>query len=95
MSKNHTSGGKVTKSHSTMIDAAQPVVKAAERHTKVTKVVLGRIESVRSKQQRIKFEPVPAGLKVTVYGTAYLQELVVYCAAEAQTEVQQALFCAF
>ncbi len=94
--KGQAAGGKITSAHTTLIDAAQPVVKAAQRHSDVTKVRLGIIEQVgKTNTMRIKCHPLKAGLRVVVRGSTTTQEIWVYCAAEAQERVQAALEAAF
>ena len=42
----HKTGGKITTSHTSIIDAALPVVEAAEKLPEVTKISLGIIKQV-------------------------------------------------
>ena len=56
---NHRAGGKITASHTSIIDAALPIVDAAEKLPEVTKISLGIIKQVGrgGRQRRIKFLP--------------------------------------
>lgn len=74
----HRAGGKFASSHTTVIDAAAVVVDIAKKQPEVTKVVLGIIEGVKSKKNRLKFKPIQAGLEVKVYGNSGLQTLYIY-----------------
>ena len=88
--------GKVTAAHCSMIDAAQPVVKAAQRHPEVTKIHLGRIEHTKKGNTlHIKFHPLDAGMRVMVRGSVYIQEILIYCVADARDRIQVALEAAF
>ena len=78
MSKNHIGGGKTTGSHTTFIDAAENVVKFLARCFCVKKYSLGIITPARSKSKRIKITDCQGGIKLIVYGNAYIQELFVY-----------------
>jgi len=78
----HKTGRKITTSHTSIIDAAVPVVEAAEKLSEVTKISLGIIKQVgkasRGGQQRLKFLPIVGGWKITIRGSATIQEVYVY-----------------
>lgn len=94
--KRKVAGGKVTAAHSSVIDAAQSVVKAAQRHPDVSKIHLGKIEYVgKGNTLHIKFHPLDAGVRVMVRGSIYIQEILVYCVADARAGIQAALEAAF
>ncbi|EKE21074.1 MAG: hypothetical protein ACD_7C00362G0002 [uncultured bacterium] len=78
MSKNKISGGKATKSHTTFIDAAEPVVKFLIKSPLVKKYSLGMIEVARSKKRRIKLANIQGGVKLVIYGNIAFQEIYVY-----------------
>jgi len=79
MAKGHMRGGKISGSHSTVIDAAQKVVKLAERLPEVTKVSLGYIKNgLPTGGHHIKCAPIVGGLRVDVRGTHSKQEVFVY-----------------
>ena len=85
----HKSGGKITASHSSIIDAAVPVVEAAEKLPEVTKISLGIIKQVGKgrRQRRVKFLPITGGWKLTVRGSATVQEIFIYTGQPANTKV--------
>lgn len=72
------SGPKINNAHSTLIRAAAPVVAAAKKDKRVTRVILGKIVPRRGGSRRLKVQYVPAGLKITVRSGGELQELYVY-----------------
>jgi hypothetical protein len=84
----HKTGKKITTSHTSIIDAAIPVVEAAERLPQVTKISLGIIKQVGKSrgQHRIKFLPIIGGWKVTVRGSSTVQELYIYTEDAAGTK---------
>jgi len=62
--------------HTTLIEAAVPVVKLLERHGRVSR---GMIEGgIRARSHAIKVMPLPGGLRVTVVSKGSRQELHVY-----------------
>lgn len=80
-------GGKVNQSHSSAIDAAQKVIKAANRLPEVTKISLGVITwGLSSGAHRIKFTPIQGGLRVEVRGSRSKQQLFVYTKDPPKTE---------
>ena len=74
----HRAGGKLTSSHTTIIDAAIPVVDLLQSSGEVSKISLGVIKHIGKGKPGIKFHPVVGGWKVVVRGNISLQELVVY-----------------
>ena len=75
---NHRAGGKLTRSHTTLIDAAVPVVDFLQDHAGVTKISLGLIKVIGKGPKSLKFHPVTGGWKLVIRGTVSLQELVAY-----------------
>ncbi len=73
-------GRKVSNRHSTVIKAAQTLISAAKALEAVSKVVLGPIQDIGPGAQRLKFTPIPAGLKVAVRGSSAIQIIFVYTA---------------
>jgi hypothetical protein len=62
--------------HTTLIEAAIPVVKLLEKHGRVSR---GMIEAgIRARSQAIKVMPLPGGLRITVVSKGSRQELHVY-----------------
>jgi len=76
-------GRKTNNNHSTIIEASEPLIRAAKKLESVTKVVIGKIIMVGPGIQRIKFVEVPAGLKLTVRG-GMLQQLFFLYTADRQ-----------
>ena len=83
----HKTGKKITASHTSIIDAAFPVVAAAEKLPQVTKISLGIIKQVGKSrgQHRIKLLPIFGGWKITVRGSSTVQEIYVYTDDSAGT----------
>lgn len=76
----HLAGGKITATHSTVIDAAVIIVKFAVKEPSITKIGLGKISQMRStsKGRRLIITEQPAGLLVKVRGSNSLQEIRLY-----------------
>ena len=86
----HAAGKKIGKRHTTIIDAAAPVIKQARRMEEVDKVVLGTIKTgVRPGKIRLKCVDLPAGLKVTIRGNTAVQTVYLY--TRQKRKVQKAL----
>jgi hypothetical protein len=71
-------GSKLTRSHTTVIEAAIPAVNAAKASPHVSKIVIGVITPTRTGQPRIKFTPIQAGLRIQVRGNSAVQIFFVY-----------------
>ena len=73
-------GKKFSGNHTTVIDAAENIIKLAEREILVRKISLGIIKQCKMGQgnKNLKIEEVPAGLKLTVKGNAYAQTIYLY-----------------
>jgi hypothetical protein len=83
----HLAGGKITRSHTTAIDEAAALVKAADRLPEVKKIVLGVIvRGLPVGLPRLKCLPVTGGLRIEVRGTAAKQQLYVYTSDIEATE---------
>ena len=91
----HKTGGKITTSHTSIIDAALPVVEAAEKLPEVTKISLGIIKQVGKSrgQHRMKFLQITGGWKLTVRGSSTVQEIYVY--SESTTTTKDSLESCF
>lgn len=74
----HRAGGKLTRSHTTIIDAAAPLVDYLQNHDGVSKISLGLIKNIGKGNPGLKFHPVTGGWRVVIRGNVSLQELVVY-----------------
>lgn len=84
---NHLAGGKISSSHTTVIDAAIELVKTADKLEEVSKIVLGMITpGLGVGRHVIKFLPIMRGLKVVVRGTNSKQELFIYTSNPVRTE---------
>ena len=85
--KGHIAGGKVTRSHTTVTDAAAVVVKKLEKAPEVSKISLGEMKLRLGHAQRsLKCLPINGGLKVVVRGVTNKQELFVYTSDTSATE---------
>ena len=79
MSKNHRSGGKMGGRHTTLIDAAQPIVEYLLRHMNVSKITAGHITMrLKTAPHRLKIMEESGCLLLKVRGTASLQEIRVF-----------------
>jgi hypothetical protein len=85
----HISGKHVSKSHSTTIEEAVPIIKSALSNPLIDKVVIGEISSIIHGPRRIKFTLVPAGLKIMIRGINARQLFFIY--TEHQDAVKQFL----
>jgi len=74
----HRAGGKLTSSHTTLIDAAVPLVDLLQEREEVTKISLGMIKNIGKGNPGLKFHPITGGWRVVVRGNVSLQEFVVY-----------------
>ena len=84
----HKSGGKITANHSSLIDAAFPIVEAAERLPEVNKISLGFIKQAGKSRgtTRMKFLSIVGGWKLTVRGSSTVQEIFIYTAEADKTK---------
>ncbi|CAN5150588.1 hypothetical protein BH11PAT4_BH11PAT4_6370 [soil metagenome] len=84
------SGGKFSSSHSTLIEAAEPLVTFVNRLPEVSKISLGFIRSIRgngTNLHRTKYDiSEKACLKATVRGGISIQELRFYCPSPAELQ---------
>jgi hypothetical protein len=77
----HLAGGKITRSHTTAIEEAADVVRALQKHSDVSKIVLGAIKAgLPNGQPRVKSIPITGGIRVEVRGIHSKQQLFVYTA---------------
>jgi hypothetical protein len=74
----HRAGGKLTRNHTTLIDAAAPLVDFLQECSEVTKISLGLIKNIGKGQPGLKFHPVTGGWRIVVRGNVSLQEIVIY-----------------
>jgi hypothetical protein len=74
----HISGKKFGK-HSTIIDAAIPVVKFLDNLEEVKKISLGQIKTgLRNAPERIRIKTLKGALEITVRSSISLQKIHVY-----------------
>lgn len=73
-------GSKITRSHTSFIEEVAPLLRVAERLPLISKISLGIIKKVPRGQgiHRLKFRTIVGGLKITIRGTAVVQEIYVY-----------------
>lgn len=74
----HRAGGKLTRSHTTVIDAVAPVVDLLQTTESVSKISLGIIKQIGKGPQGIKFHTITGGLRLVIRGNTSLQEIMVY-----------------
>ena len=86
-------GRKFSGRHTTVIEAAIPIVDTAKKLPQVSKIVLSEIVPIRSGPMRLRFAPVPAGLRMVVRGPSAQQLFFVY--TSDPTGVEQALYAAW
>ena len=84
----HKNGGKITTSHTSLIDAAFSVVEAAEKLPEVDKISLGIIKQVGKSRgpRKIKFLPITGGWKLTIRGSTSVQQIFIYTAQTDKTK---------
>ena len=83
----HLAGGKITRNHTTLIDAAVPVVEFLQKRSEVSKISLGLIKVIGKGPQNIKFHPVTGGWRLVIRGNISLQEVVVYTSNPEETRL--------
>lgn len=74
----HRAGGKLTRNHTTLIDAAAPVIDFLQECEDVSKISLGMIKTIGKGSPGLKFHPVTGGWRLVIRGNVSLQEIVVY-----------------
>ncbi|MFM2357803.1 MAG: hypothetical protein RJA61_540 [Candidatus Parcubacteria bacterium] len=89
----HAAGGKITASHTTIIDEAEKIIATAQTLSEVSKISLGIIKQIGSGKRKIIFSEIPAGFLIRVRGSVTMQELRVFSSDKAKT--REALFRAF
>lgn len=79
----HLAGKKVAKSHSTIIEEAEKILKSLSADPLVEKIVTGEIKSLEHAPRRLKITPIDAGLKLIVRGINARQFIFVYTKSPA------------
>jgi len=74
----HRAGGKITRSHTTLIDQAAVIVDAIHDRPEVTKISLGMIANIGRGKPNVKFLPATGGFRVVVRGKSSKQEIFIY-----------------
>ncbi|MDO8474527.1 MAG: DUF2103 domain-containing protein [bacterium] len=76
-------GKKSGGTHTTLIEAAEPLVRAAEKLPEVAKISLGFIKSTPGQRgtKRVKFKRSTSGLLMTVRGNTSVQAIRIYTAS--------------
>jgi hypothetical protein len=70
---------KITRSHTTSIEAVQPFLTFARSHPKITKISLGIIKPIKtSASKRLKLNPEPACLVLNIRGIRAIQTIRFY-----------------
>lgn len=82
----HVGGKKISKSHTTIIDESDIIIKKARKLEDVSKVIVSQIKVIRNGPRRIKISKVEAGLKIMVRGIGSRQNLFVYTKEKDKTE---------
>lgn len=73
------SATKLTRSHTSIIDAAQAVVVAAQKHPEVDKISLGIIKQIgHTGGSRLKCQEISVGLLCSVRGSTTIQQLIIF-----------------
>lgn len=89
LTHNLMKGSKFNQSHTTLVSDAIPLVRAAGKDDRVSKVRLGYIHSDGSNYPRVVFTKIHGGLRVMIHGRNGGQEIHVY--TSCPTDVQQKL----
>lgn len=89
----HAAGGKITSSHTTIIDAANKVISVAQQLPEVSKIVLGVIQQIGTGKRKISFTENHAGFLVKIRGGVTIQEVWIHTSNKAKT--RESLFRAF
>lgn len=83
----HLSGKKISKSHSTIIDAAKKLASFIVTEPSVDKLSIGEIRVIGNGPQRIKTVLSSAGIKLTVRGRNSVQYFFVYTTKPQKVEL--------
>lgn len=82
MSTKRVQSSKISGNHSTLIEAAVVLVRAAVAQEEVRRVapgfIVGGVGKLRTHAASVKFSLSPGGFKMTIHGTSSVQEVFVY-----------------
>jgi len=81
----HLAGKKITKSHSTVIKAANKLIINLAKSPLISKISIGQIKAINTAPQKIKIIEQPAGLKLTVRGSTSVQNFFIYTDQKSAT----------
>lgn len=91
----HAAGVGIAGKHTTIIDAAEPVIRALVK-IQGTRVTLGIIKKLRGNGHRkIKFTDTISGFKLKITGNCFVQEFHVITSADQRKAVIKAVHKAF
>ncbi len=80
----HFGGKRVSKQHSTVIEAAEDIVKFLHKVPEVSKIALGRIDvHLPPTEWRIKFAEIRGGIRLQIRGTNSIQQIMIYTSESA------------
>lgn len=82
----HLSGKKISKSHSTIIDAAKKLTSFLVTEPLVDKLSIGEIRVIGNGPKRIKTLLSPAGIKLMIRGRNSVQYFFVYTSKPQEVE---------
>ncbi len=84
---NHFSGGKISRSHTTVIDAAKKLIATAAKLSEVSKISLGVITpNLPTGRHRLKCINIAGGIRAEVRGTNSKQQIFIYTQDAVKTE---------
>lgn len=83
--KGHRSGGKFSRSHTTVIPVAEPVVDTLAKLPGVSRISLGLIQNVPGGERRFKVTPCQGGFKLVLRSSGSIQEIYVYTTQDEET----------
>jgi hypothetical protein len=78
MSGLHRGGKKISKSHSTVIDAALGIIDFCSKVKEIEKIGLGTIKQIGVGTPRIKFLDLSGSLKMIIRGRVTMQDFYLY-----------------
>ncbi len=93
MPKNHRSGKKIGRNHTTVIDAAEKVVDFLVKLPDVSKVITGHITNgIKTAPASMKIEQKTGCLMIKVRGTKSIQEISIFSKnlEEVQSQLEEA-----
>ncbi|MFA7209221.1 MAG: DUF2103 domain-containing protein [Parcubacteria group bacterium] len=87
---NHRSGGKIGGRHTTVIDAARPIIDFLLKDPGVSNIAIGHIKmGIKAGPQRVKIKEETGCLLIKIRGSASVQEIRVF--AKELSEINKKL----